>query len=98
MLMMSKKFFVFMVHRQTTKTIKNRDNVHLLNLSKLSNKSLPTFMLRLVLEPVNERTLTLTRWPLLTTSATLATRPSRRSSEMWTKPSHRFLQRKESLE
>lgn len=51
-----------------------------------------TFILRLVLDPVNESTLTLTLWPLLTTSATLATRPSLRSSEMWTRPSHRFLE------
>lgn len=50
-------------------------------------------MLRLVLVPVKDSTLTLTRWPLLTTSATLATRPSRRSSEMCTRPSHRFLRR-----
>ena len=51
----------------------------------------PTFMLKLVLVPVKDNTLTLTLWPLLTTSATLATRPSRRSSEMCTRPSHRFL-------
>lgn len=50
-----------------------------------------TFILRLVLEPVNDSTLILTLWPLLTTSATFATRPSRRSSEMWTSPSQRFL-------
>lgn len=50
-----------------------------------------TFMLRLVLEPVKDKTLILTLCPLLTTSATLATRPSRRSSEMCTKPSQRFL-------
>lgn len=48
-------------------------------------------MLKLVLVPVKDSTLTLTLWPLLTTSATLATRPSRRSSEMCTRPSHRFL-------
>lgn len=56
-----------------------------------------TFILRLVLEPVNDRTLILTLWPLLTTSATLATRPSLRSSEMWTRPSHRFLRADSSM-
>ena len=49
-------------------------------------------MLRLVLDPVKDSTLILTRWPFWTTSATLATRPSLRSSEMWTNPSQRFLQ------
>lgn len=68
----------------------NLDKLHR-NLFNTLLSVLLTFILRLVLEPVNESTLTLTLWPLLTTSATLATRPSLRSSEMWTKPSHRFL-------
>lgn len=53
-------------------------------------------MLRLVLDPVKDKTLTFTLCPLLTTSATLATRPSLRSSEMWTKPSQRFLEEKQT--
>lgn len=48
-------------------------------------------MLRLALLPVKDSTLTFTFWPLLTTSATLAMRPSLRNSEMCTRPSQRFL-------
>lgn len=51
-----------------------------------------TFMLRLALVPVNDSTLIFTFWPLVTTSATLAIRPSLRNSEMCTRPSQRFLQ------
>lgn len=72
-------------------------NLHLISPQKMKFKFVLTFILRLVFEPVNDSTLTLTLWPLLTTSATLATRPSLRSSEMWTKPSHRFLNRKNKI-
>lgn len=50
-----------------------------------------TFILRLALVPVTDSTLIRTFCPLVTTSATSATRPSLRSSEMCTRPSQRFL-------